>query len=276
MIGAEAGLLHGAELEAPLGRAPLRLECEAAGTLVLHGLLLLVVDAKVVLQDLHRHVVDLVVLVPLELLDLVHAAAHLHHQHELVRPGRREVPLAALEDVLDALEGHGHDAHVGLIQQVDEGRHTPLVDEVLDLHVVAARRRVRDRPRALLADVKVLGLEHLHQRRDDLVIHDGLQLLLAPGSDVGDGPARLLADALALVAEEGQQAREHRAVDDELGLVVVARHHVADSPESRRLDLGGLVHEKLDEATAHARVDHRLDLFVGPVREVRERPARVS
>lgn len=33
--------------------------------LVLHGLLLLVVDAKVVLQDLHRHVVDLVVLVPL-------------------------------------------------------------------------------------------------------------------------------------------------------------------------------------------------------------------
>lgn len=33
MIGAEAGLLHGAELEAPLGRAPLRLECEAAGTL---------------------------------------------------------------------------------------------------------------------------------------------------------------------------------------------------------------------------------------------------
>lgn len=41
-------------------------------------------------------------------------------------------------------------------------------------------------------------------------------------------------------------------------------------------DLGGLVHEKLDEATAHARVDHRLDLFVGPVREVRERPARVS
>mmetsp|Transcript_49497 Transcript_49497/g.99280 ORF Transcript_49497/g.99280 Transcript_49497/m.99280 type:complete len:314 (-) Transcript_49497:461-1402(-) len=257
-------LRHAAELEAALWGVHVGAVLEAAGLLVGHGLLLLV-GAEVGLEDLDRHVVDLVVLVPLQLLDAVDAPAHLHHRHKWVRALLVQVALPALEDVLDALERHAHDAHVGLVKEVDERRDTALVDQVLDLHVVAARCRVRDRPRALLADVKVLAVEHAHERGDDVVVDHGLELVLAPCGDVGDGPARLLADALALVRQQRQQARQHRAVDDQLRLVVVASHDVADCAQRGRLDLWRDVHEQLHQPPADTRVDHGLDLLVGPV-----------
>mmetsp|Transcript_21094 Transcript_21094/g.42843 ORF Transcript_21094/g.42843 Transcript_21094/m.42843 type:complete len:226 (+) Transcript_21094:640-1317(+) len=205
-----ASSLHGgaAKLEAALRRAHLCSVLEAARLALRHQILVLVCP-EVSLENLHRHVVDLVVLMPLQLLDAVDAAAHLDDGDEGVGALLVEVALPALENVLDALERDAHDAHVRLVEQIHERRHAALVDEVLDLHVVAARGRVRNCPRALLADVEVLVVEHAHKLRDDRVVHHRLQLVAAARRDVGNRPARLLADALALVREQRQQAREH-------------------------------------------------------------------
>ena len=61
--GSWAGLLHASELEAALRRAVVGVELEAA-RLVQHGRLLLLVYAKVGLQDLDRHVVNFMILMP--------------------------------------------------------------------------------------------------------------------------------------------------------------------------------------------------------------------
>ena len=83
-------------------------------------------------------------------------------------------------------------------KQVDQGGHAAGVDQELDL-LAAARGCVGNCPGALLADVKVLRLEHVRQCGDDVVVSHGLHLLLAAAGDVGEGPASLLADALAVV-----------------------------------------------------------------------------
>lgn len=148
-----------------------------------------------------------------------------------------EVALPALENVFDSLQRHRHDSDVWLVEEVDEGRNRPTVDKVLNLHVIPPRCCIADGPRALLADVKVLVVEHVDHLGDDPVVNHSLQLILAPSSDIRDGPAGLLADALAIAVEKGQKAGEDRAVDDELCLVVVPGNNVAHSAESRSFDL---------------------------------------
>ena len=121
-------------------------------------------------------------------IDLVHAPAHLHRRNERVRAVHMLIDLPALEDVHNAQERHADNAHVGLVQQVDQGGHAAGIHQALDLHIVA-RSSVGNGPGALFADVKVLRLEHVRQCGDDVVVNNGLQLLLAAAADVGEGPA---------------------------------------------------------------------------------------
>lgn len=64
--------------------------------------------------------------------------------------------------------------------------------------------------------------EQVHQRRDQLVVNDGLYLLLGACSDVGDRPARLLLDGLLVIgSQQAEQALQSAAVD----------HHLQDNPK---------------------------------------------
>mmetsp|Transcript_68669 Transcript_68669/g.183295 ORF Transcript_68669/g.183295 Transcript_68669/m.183295 type:complete len:306 (+) Transcript_68669:199-1116(+) len=278
-------LLHGTELESALGSSAVRVELEAT-RLIHHRRLLLLVHTEVGLEDLDRHVVDLVVLVPLEFLDSVDTTAHLNHRHERIRvctikenqEGQHkitfehtigiEVALSALEDVLDPLEGNRNNTHIRLVQQVNQRRNATLVDEILDLHIVTTRSCVRDRPSALFTDIEVFCLKHSNKGRNDVVVNHSLKLIPAARCDVGNGPAGLLSDALAVAGKEGKEARQDRAVDDKLSLVVITSDDIANSPQCRSLDLRRLVHQQLNQPSAHTRINDGLDLLIGAVREV--------
>mmetsp|Transcript_68666 Transcript_68666/g.183284 ORF Transcript_68666/g.183284 Transcript_68666/m.183284 type:complete len:288 (+) Transcript_68666:199-1062(+) len=260
-------LLHGTELESALGSSAVRVELEAT-RLIHHRRLLLLVHTEVGLEDLDRHVVDLVVLVPLEFLDSVDTTAHLNHRHERIRVIGIEVALSALEDVLDPLEGNRNNTHIRLVQQVNQRRNATLVDEILDLHIVTTRSCVRDRPSALFTDIEVFCLKHSNKGRNDVVVNHSLKLIPAARCDVGNGPAGLLSDALAVAGKEGKEARQDRAVDDKLSLVVITSDDIANSPQCRSLDLRRLVHQQLNQPSAHTRINDGLDLLIGAVREV--------
>ena len=125
----------------------------------------------------------------LQVLDLVDAAAHLHDRDKRVSAVRILVSLTALEDVLNALERHTDSAHIPLVQQINvqqinQGRYAAGIHHELDLQVVAARSGVAKGPCTLLADAKVLRLEHVHENGDNVVVNDSLQLLLAAGGDM--------------------------------------------------------------------------------------------
>ena len=67
---------------------------------------------KVLLDDFHRLLVDLVVLVRLQVLQIVQAVLRLHHYRELVVARLvLEVLLAALQNVVDALQSNGEHFH---------------------------------------------------------------------------------------------------------------------------------------------------------------------
>ncbi|EJK52945.1 hypothetical protein THAOC_27715 [Thalassiosira oceanica] len=264
--------------------------------------LLLLIDAEVALQHADALLVDVVVRVLLQLLDLVEPLGLGHERrHGVVPACRHALLLSSLQDVLEALEGDGHDLDVVDREEVAERSDAPLLDEELDLLRRAAGRRVGDGPRRLLADVELGVRQELDEGRDwdeagivrpprqrgalktntcgekltDVVVNHGLDLVLVPGRDVADGPARLLPDALLGARQQGQEAGQGVVVNDELRLEVVTRDDVPDRPERGRLHGRARVEEQLDEATAHARLDDRLDLLVGPVAQVGQGPARV-
>jgi hypothetical protein len=51
-------------------------------------------------------------------------------------------------------------------------------------------------------DVELGVREQVNQRRHDVGLHDGLDLVLVPRGDVGHGPARFLLDGLLVVPGE--------------------------------------------------------------------------
>jgi len=240
------------------------------------AVVLVVVEAKVRLKDVHGLLVHVLVRVVLQLLELVEALGLVHEGR--VRVGavvRGRLVLASLQDVLDALERDGDEAGVVAREQVAERLDTALLHEVLDLLGRAARGGVGDGPGGLLLDVELGRPEQVHERRDDVGLDDGLDLLARAGGDVRDRPARLLADALLGRVEQREQPRQRAAVDDALRLAVVARDDVAGGAQGGGLNRCGRVTHQLDDARADARVQHGLDLLVRTVREVRERPAAV-
>ena len=158
--------------------------------------------------------------------------------HLVVRTGLVGLLVADLEDVLQPLEGDGNDLGVVDGEEVAQGADAALLDQEPDLGAIAAGGGVADGPGGLLPDVELGVGEELDEGRHDVVVDDGLDLVLVAGGNVGDGPAGLLADALLGGGEEGEEAGEGIVVDDELGLKVVAGHDVANGAEGRSLDGG--------------------------------------
>mmetsp|Transcript_19440 Transcript_19440/g.39610 ORF Transcript_19440/g.39610 Transcript_19440/m.39610 type:complete len:334 (+) Transcript_19440:314-1315(+) len=241
------------------------------------GLILLVVNAEIRLKDVHGLLVHVLVLVRLHLLELVETLRLVHESRVRVLPViARRLQLARLEHILDALERHGDQPRVIASEQIAERLDAALRDQILDLLGGTARRGVGDGPRSLLLDVELGRGEQVHERRNDVGLDDGLDLLARSRGDVGDGPARLLADAFLRAVEQRKQARQRAAIEHALRLVVIAGDNVARSAQRRRLHGRRRVPHQGNHARTNASVEHCLDLLVRSVGEVAQRPAGVS
>mmetsp|Transcript_20263 Transcript_20263/g.56182 ORF Transcript_20263/g.56182 Transcript_20263/m.56182 type:complete len:258 (+) Transcript_20263:127-900(+) len=228
--------LRGAKASGSSG--PVHPKLVGAGVLVHPGckvLIQAIVDVEVCLQDLHGLLINVLVLVVLEPLDLVQPLSLIHHVSKHVG-GRESLllhALAHLEDVLKAFQGHSDNAAVIDCEEVAHGLDGALVHEVLDLLMCAPRCGVADGPGGLLLDVKLRGLQEVHQGADEAGVDHGLDLVLGAGSDVGDSPAGLLLDALLVGGlEQRQQAAEHVAVDNHLRLHVIPGDDIPHRAES--------------------------------------------
>mmetsp|Transcript_17402 Transcript_17402/g.43072 ORF Transcript_17402/g.43072 Transcript_17402/m.43072 type:complete len:314 (-) Transcript_17402:912-1853(-) len=260
------------EVEATLGNHRRRLERKLVGVGVhcrREVLVLLVLQPEILLQDLHGLIVDVVVVVVLQILDLLQSLRLVDELRILVGRPLHLVHFTHLEDVLQSLQRHRHDARVAADDEVAQRLDATLVHEVFKLLVRASAGGVGDGPRRLLFDVELGVGQQVDEGRDDVVLHDGLDLVLVPGSDVRDGPARLLLDALlVLCREQRQQRRQRAAVDDDLGLVVVTGYDVAHRAQRRDEHGRVLGAQQLHQPPAHAGLDDRLDLVVGAVGQV--------
>lgn len=233
---------------------------------------------EVAVQDLHRAVVDALLLVRLQLLNLVQPAAVLHNGAEgvdLVGVANR-LRLPDLEDVLQALKSHGDYARVEGGEQVAQRRDAAGVHKKLDLLGSASGCGVADSPRRFLLDVKFRVLQQLYQRRDDAGVHHRTDLVLSACGDVGYSPARFLLYGLLLRGgEQAQEADESSHIDHDLRLLVVARHNIAHRPQRRHQHRSLVMRQQLHQATADSGIDDVLDAVVGPIRQVRQCPACV-
>ncbi len=110
----------------------------------------------------------------LQLVKHAQDARLLHVLRVLVR--RAVLPLAAadLENVLEALQRHGDDLVVGVVQQQHQRRNDAALHHRLGLHRRAARRGVGHRPHGLLSDVELAVAEHLDERAHDLGVQNRL------------------------------------------------------------------------------------------------------
>jgi hypothetical protein len=139
------------------------------------GVLLLL--AEVLLDDVERLLVDLLVLVALQELDLVEAAALLDLVRvRVVDAALARVMQAELEDVLEAVERHLDDLGVADVEQVAQWRYHVEVDEVADLLGRAARGGVHNGPRRLLACLVLALGQDLDQLGEYVGVKDSLYL----------------------------------------------------------------------------------------------------
>ena len=160
-------------------------------------------------------------------------------------------------------------------EQVAKGPDAPLLHQKFGLIGLAATRGVADSPGGLLPDVKLSVGEQLDQRRGNVGVNDGLNLVLVSGRDVANSPARLLPDALLWGGEEGEEATEGIEVNNNLGLKVVPGDDVTDGTESGGLDGGGGVEQELDEPPANSSLNDGLDLLIRSIAQVAQGPAGV-
>lgn len=91
--------------------------------------------------------------------------------------------------------------------------HPHLQDDVSAHYIVCCD--VSQGPNGLLHQGNALTVQHFHQHRNALVLHDGGTLLIAAGCDVGQGPNGLqLHLGEFRLLHEVQQQRNHPCVDD--------------------------------------------------------------
>ena len=81
---------------------------------------------------------------------------------------------AHLENVLQALQSHGDDADIGAVKQIAQRLDAACSDQVLDLIMRPAARGIADGPSTLFSNVKFSCGKEVDQRRDDVVLNDGL------------------------------------------------------------------------------------------------------
>ena len=217
----------------------------------------------------------------LEVVNSNHATSLLNVERVLIDASgtlRLLVHLANLKDVVETVERNLDDLIVHHLQEVTQGLDATLGNEIANLRglLETTGRGVRNRPARLLLGLEVGILEDVDERRDDVRIDDGLDLLRGSSGNVGDRPASLLADTILGRGEKGEESRKGARSDHDLGLEVVARDDVANRAQSRRLNGCRGVHEEVNETPADTRLDDGLDLVVRTIREVRDRPASVN
>ena len=143
-----------------------------------------VLQAKICLQQAHRLFVDVVVRVVLERFDLLQTISLVDVLREDIRGFIRAIRLANLEDVFQTFERNGDDARIAAVDEIAQGLDTSATDEIFDLLVRSTTCGVRNRPSRLLLNVKFRVGEQFNERRNDFLINDALNLILVAGGDV--------------------------------------------------------------------------------------------
>mmetsp|Transcript_23234 Transcript_23234/g.64421 ORF Transcript_23234/g.64421 Transcript_23234/m.64421 type:complete len:236 (+) Transcript_23234:1283-1990(+) len=197
----------------------------------------LVFNSKVGLEDLDALLVNIVVRVLLQIFDLVETFGFGNENgHCVGLSGHLRLFLTDLEDVFQTFQSNGYNLGVVDGEQVTERTDAALLNEELDLLAVASRGGVRNGPCCFLSDIEFGIREQLNQWRDNVVLHDRLDLFLVSSGDVGNCPAGFLSDSLLGARQESQQTRQSVVVDDELGLQIVTSNNVSDSSQGRSLN----------------------------------------
>lgn len=120
----------------------------------------------------------------LEVVDSVHASSLLNELRVLVDRTRSSglfVELSDLENVLETVEGDLDDLVVHRLEEVAQRLDATLGDEVPDLLrlLKTARGGVGKSPASLLLGLEIRGLKDVDERRDDVGVDDGLDLVRA-------------------------------------------------------------------------------------------------
>lgn len=120
----------------------------------------------------------------LEVVDSVHASSLLNELRVLVDRTRSSglfVELSDLENVLETVEGDLDNLVVHRLEEVAQRLDATLGDEVPDLLrlLKTARGGVGKSPASLLLGLEIRGLKDVDERRDDVGVDDGLDLMRA-------------------------------------------------------------------------------------------------
>eukprot|EP00051_Salpingoeca_urceolata_P032286 m.15074 g.15074 ORF g.15074 m.15074 type:complete len:440 (+) comp4952_c0_seq1:684-2003(+) len=262
-------------------RLLLLLLVDAKRVLVLlgHGLQLLLCwgfGAEKLVDDVKRTLVNLVVFVRLQKLDAFQTATLFNVVGVLVGGALQSgICFTNFENVFQRVQRYLKNLGVLHVEQIAQRLDAPALHQVPKLFWGASAGGVADCPRGLLAGLEQAVFQNVDERGNEVGLNDLLDLLLAASSHIGNGPARLLFDALLWAGQQGAQVVQCRAVEHNLCLGVIASDNVANGAQGRRHHAVVAVQQELDQAADDASVNHGLNLFVGPIRKVRQRPARV-
>jgi len=137
---------------------------------------------------------------------------------------------------------------VGALEEITEGLDATLRNEVTDLtrFLQSTRSSVRHCPTSFLLRLEVGVLKDVDQRRNDVGVDDGLDLLRRSSGDVRDGPASFLADTFFGRREEGEKSGESSGSENDLSLEVVTGNDVTDGSKSGSLNGGRVVPDRTE------------------------------
>jgi hypothetical protein len=123
---------------------------------------------------------------------------------------------------------------------------------------------------------EVTFAQHIHQRTNNIVGDESLNLDGIAGSNVGHGPGSLLDDVHLSMNEQLGQQRAGTSSQDGIGLNVTSCNDIPDCSQSGGNHGHLNVVQQSDQPRDDTGVDNLLNPFVRAIGEVRQGPASVS
>jgi hypothetical protein len=146
------------------------------------GHFLLFFHAKVGFQNLDTLFINIIVGMLLQFLNFIQAVRFGNKEgHLVLRIGAARFFFSNAEDILQSLQGNNDNLGIQAGQQVAERANAALLDEELDLVLIATGSGVGNGPGGFLANVKFGVGQQLNQGGNDIVFNDGLNLFLVAG-----------------------------------------------------------------------------------------------